>query len=182
MGLFNNYQHGSETAKADDGENKLALRALQELAKNGFGLIPGAQNREDEFRRGYSETYEALARDAQRDVPVHETSSTAANSPSTQGGSTMATNQTVEQQIALLKEMGRYIWQLKNALEQASTTYDTAMKGMEGRGMDATVSQFYDVHVVPLQNHLKLAEDGLADEALPSLQKIIQYLENLPKV
>ena len=94
----------------------------------------------------------------------------------------MATNQTVEQQIALLKEMGRYIWQLQGALQEASNTYDQQMKGMEGLGMDATVSDFYNIHVVPLRNHLRLAENGLTDEALPSLQKIIQYLENLPKV
>jgi hypothetical protein len=190
MGLFDGYQRGAEAAKADSGENKAVKRVLEEFARNGFGLIPGAQNREDEFRRGYTETYDTLTRDAQRNVPVHDTTGASplptqsASSPqTTQGNSApMATNQTVEQQIELLKEMGRYIWELKNALETASNTYDKQMKGMEGRGMDATVTQFYTVHVVPLQKHLQLTQDGLKDEALPSLKKLIQYLENLPPV
>jgi hypothetical protein len=184
MGLFDGYQRGAAAAKADGGENKLTARALEEFARNGFGLMPGAQNREDEFRRGYSETYETIARDAQRNVPVQITSQVTATDfiQSTQGDFTMATNQTVEQQIAILKEMGRYIWQLQNALQEASNNYDQQMKSMEGRGMDATVSDFYNIHVVPLRNHLRLAEDGLTDEALPSLQKIIKYFEDLPRI
>lgn len=182
MGLFDGYQRGSQAAKADGGKNKLPMRALQEFAKNGFGLTPGAEIREAEFRRGYSETYETLTRDAQRNLPVKMTSSFSPPSHQPlQGGFTMTTNTSVDQQIEILKEMGRYIWQLKSALQEASNTYDQQMKGMEGRGLDKTVNDFYNTHVTPLRKHLHLVEDGLTDEALPSLQKIIQHLENFPR-
>lgn len=181
MGLFDGYRRGSQAAKADGGKNKLPMRALQEFAKNGFGLTPGAEIREAEFRRGYSETYETITRDAQRNVPVQIASSVLPSHPPIQGTFTMTTNTSVDQQIALLKEMGRYIWQLKGALEEASNTYDQQIKGMEGQGMDKTISDFYDAHVTLLRKNLRLVEDGLTEEALPSLQKIIHHLENMPK-
>lgn len=190
MGLFDGYKRGAEAAKLDAGENKLASRSIKEFAKNGLGLIPGAKNREDEFRKGYVETNQQIIRDAQRDVPIHESNElshvgkgAASRSTKTQQGKqTMASNRSVDEQIEMLKEMGRYIWALKGALEEASINYEREIKGMEGRGMDATVGRFYDVHVIPLLNHLKLAEDGLSDEALPSLKKIIDHLEALPRV
>ena len=188
MGLFDGYQRGAASAKADGGENKLTARALEEFARNGFGLMPGAQNREDEFRRGYSETYETIARDAQRNVPVQVTSQSTSHVTatdfiqSTQGDFTMATNQNIEQSIELLHEMGRIVRTYKDALADARVAFENKIKDRVGEGMDATVNQFYENHVVDVSQQIKSSEDYLMDKALPKLWDIIQALKNLPKV
>lgn len=184
MGLFDGYQRGAAAAKADGGENKLTARALEEFARNGFGLMPGAQNREDEFRRGYSETYETIARDAQRNVPVQITSQVTATDfiQPTQGDFTMATNQNIQQSIELLHEMGRIVRNYKDALSDARIAFENEIKNRVGQGMDATVNDFYENHVADVSKRIKSSEDYLIDEALPKLWDIIQILENLPKV
>lgn len=49
-------QLGHEDGK--NGDNRLALRALQRIATNPSSWLPGAENRDNEFRRGYLTGFE----------------------------------------------------------------------------------------------------------------------------
>lgn len=160
MGLFDGYQRGAEAAKADGGKNKLTARALEEFARNGFGLIPGAQNREDEFRHGYSETYQAMARDTQRDVPVHfstSTTSTAFNQ-STQGDFTMSNNQpangvnglTLEAQRDLFISLRDYLIQFEVGLSKANFKYKNQMQALESVLISNYHFRLMQEHVEPI--------------------------------
>lgn len=189
MGLFDGYQRGAAAAKADGGENKLTARALEEFARNGFGLMPGAQNREDEFRRGYSETYETIARDAQRNVPVQITSQVTATDfiQPIQGDFTMATHSassqtggysalTLEAQRDLFISLRDYLVSFNTGLSNANQKYKHQMEALEVGLIKNFHSRLKQEHYEPTTAANSNIGDFIVRNSSPDLWKQISHI------
>lgn len=202
--MADDYRKGTEAAAADFPRNRLASRALGQLARNGFGLLPGSQAREAEFLDGYRDTHRAKSTDTQRVLQVELGGSSGAASSSTlTEGSAMSTSQNYANQVAsqvnsvhnnaggtsgtlshqaqvdLLQELRAYLLRFETGLDKVASDYRQKVAYLEGQMMQEDHRGFEQNHLAPALSLINQLRQLIMDESVPVLDQAIgDYLNH----
>lgn len=202
--MVDDYRKGTEAAAEDFPHNRLASRALGQLAKNGFGLLPGAQAREAEFRDGYRDTHRAKSTDSQRVIQAKLGGTPSADSSSTQTeGPAMSSSRSYANQVAaqvnsvhnnaggssgtlsyqaqvdLLQELRAYLLRFETGLDKAASDYRQKVAYLEGLMMQEDHRGFEQNHLAPALSLINQLRQLIMDESVPVLDQAIgDYLNH----
>lgn len=202
--MADDYRKGTEAAAADFPRNRLASRALGQLARNGFGLLPGSQAREAEFLDGYRDTHRAKSTDTQRVLQVELGGSSGAASSSTlTEGSAMSSSQNYANQVAsqvnsvhnnaggtsgtlshqaqvdLLQELRAYLLRFETGLDKVASDYRQKVAYLEGQMMQEDHRGFEQNHLAPALSLINQLRQLIMDESVPVLDQAIgDYLNH----
>jgi hypothetical protein len=199
--MADDYRKGADAASTDFPRNRLASRALGQLAKNAFGLLPGAQAREQEFMDGYRDTHRMLATDEQRFlqtkiVPSSPASSQPPNSSS--GSPTMSRRDLVNRvsaqsygitssgggvadynhQMELLMQLIAYLQSFEDGMQDAQAGYRQRVEELGQEMMVQDHRHFLEEHLQPAESLLNGLRALLINESVPYLQRKIDALRN----
>lgn len=202
--MADDYRKGTEAAAADFPSNRLASRALGQLARNGFGLLPGSQAREAEFLDGYRDAHRAKSTDTQRVLQVELGGSSGAASSSTlTEGSAMSSSQNYANQVAsqvnsvhnnaggtsgtlshqaqvdLLQELRAYLLRFETGLDKVASDYRQKVAYLEGQMMQEDHRGFEQNHLAPALSLINQLRQLIMDESVPVLDQAIgDYLNH----
>jgi hypothetical protein len=161
----NGNKHGHEDGK--QGENRLASRAFKRFLQIDQ-ILPGAENRHDEYRRGYLTGFEDEVRVIHTDSLTHSQN---------QGIKTMA--KSFAHQTQLLSELKTFLGQFQQRLESVSNSYRNKIELLhdEGELMDETYRDFVQEQLEPTQDLIKKLIEHIEYNDIPAVQKAINDIE-----
>lgn len=206
--MSDDYRKGAEAAAQDFPHNRLAARALGQLARNGLGLLPGAQAREAEFLEGYRDTHRARSSDAQRVHSVRTVEETAVQSGMatvSSGGFPMSSSQQISHgvtsqvasihdrgpggstlgyasQVELLQELRAYLLRFEAGLAKAGADYQQKVAYLEGMMMREDHAEFTENHLAPALMLMHQLRELLMEESVPALERVIGHLQDTPRI
>lgn len=171
--MSDEYSKGAKAAAQDDPHNRLASRAFGQLAKNAFGLLPGSQAREDEYRDGYRDTHRAMAADRQRTLNVQP----AAGGPSLNnpGGSMTPQNRgasgalSYAAQMGLLAELKAYLLAFDDGLDDVDRKYRSQMDALDGVMMREDHNLLVSDHMEPTCLGVRRVQEWIVGGSVPAL-------------
>ena len=177
--MSDDYRKGTEAAAQDYPHNRLPSRALGQLAKHGFGLMPGSQARETEFRDGYRDTYRAKSTDAQRTITTQSsTSGNSSMSNSQNHGSHLAYGS----QIELLQELQAYLRRFEAGLSKVDMDYRQKVEYLGGMMMREDHAEFIENHLSPAHALIIQLRQLIMEESVPALERVVQHLQDTPHI
>ena len=161
----NGNQHGHEDGKT--GDNRLASRSVKRLFK-ADQVILGAENRHDEYRRGYTTGFEDEVRTKKVTTENHNST----------GNLPMSSEQSFAHQIELLENLNQYLENFQERLLGVSANYQKKVGELhEGGLMDETHRDFVEQQLEPTQAMIQQLIEHIGDNNLPAVKREIAYLE-----
>ena len=183
--------HGHTDGKV--GDNNLPSRAAKRLLKLDQ-LLPGAENRHDEYRRGYMQGFEdeSRIRAASESVsltisPLQEismsTNDVRHNVPSQVHGIVSGSGggqPRFDMQLEMLRNLKQYLQAFQEKLNTQSTFYQKFVDDLSGDGMIVEMHQKIEIEMMQTRQNLQNVISQIEGSDLPEVNKWIAYLENRP--
>ncbi|WP_295386132.1 hypothetical protein [uncultured Thiodictyon sp.] len=162
-------QHGHEDGRG--GDNRLAARAARRLLDLG-SYLPGAENRDDEYRRGYLAGFEDEVR-VQRVTPA------APGTPRPTGAAAMSNATSFAHQIELLQSLRHYLSEFQERLQGVSANYQRKVDALHAEGglMDETYRDLVEQQVSETRALIERLVEHIGANDIPAVQREIGYLE-----
>lgn len=113
------------------GDNRLPSRALNRLLQPDQ-LLPGAQNRHDQYRKGYAQGNEDEGRLRSAAASVNNQALHQESAMSYQAGGTSGS---IDEQLQLLQRMREYLHTLNEFLDNQSNVYQSRVDQVGGDGL-----------------------------------------------
>ena len=165
-------QHGHEDGK--EGDNHLAMRSVKRLFQPDQ-LLPGAENRHGEYRRGYLTGFE----DEVRVTHVTVSSAPATPSSANPGASAMSHATSYAYQIELLQHLKQYLADFQERLLGVSANYQRKVDELHGEGgwMDETHRDFAENQLDVTRAMIANLVNHIAENDIPAVEREIGRLE-----
>lgn len=171
--MSDEYRKGTESASQDFPHNRLASRAFGQLAKNAFGLLPGSQAREDEFRDGYRDTHRAMSADRQRTLNIQPASG---GIPLSSSGSNMTTQNrsasgalSYAAQMGLLADLKSFLLAFNAGLDDVDRKYRSQMDTLDGVMMREDHNLLVSDHLEPTCRGIRRVQEWIVTGSVPAL-------------
>jgi len=168
--FYEGYKLGALDGKS--GDNKLASRSFKRLVSKIGSWLPGAENRDAQFREGYLTGFNDKVRTIQ-------TSNIAPNNttlPAT--GGTMSSSTSFSHQVELLLGLKQYLNDFQDRLSGVSANYERKLNELHGAGLMEETYQRYSANELT-QTKAMIARliEHIEQSDLPAVNKEIAYLE-----
>lgn len=177
--MSDEYRKGADAAAQDFPHNRLASRAFGQLAKNAFGLLPGSQAREDEFRDGYRDTHRTLSTDQHRTLTTQSKTPGNFNSqpPTAMAQSTQNAGSALSYaaQKALLGELKSYLLAFNDGLRDVDHKYRTQMDALDGVMMREDHNLLVSDHMEPTCSGIRRVQEWIEGGSVPALSAQIAH-------
>lgn len=162
----NGNRDGHDDGKS--GDNRLAVRSAERLL-HVSAYLPGAENRDAEYRRGYVAGFAD-------EVRVHHV---APADGSQGGGFPMSQATSFAHQIELLQNLKQYLMTFQERLGAVSEAYQRKVDQLHDEGglMDETYRDYVVNCLEPTRALIARMVEHIDESDIPAVEREIQYLE-----
>lgn len=163
------------TTDGETGHNRLALRSFQRMGKL-TSWLPGAANRDQEFREGYKQAFQDRIRTIRtiQPIPVNTVSGATA---STSQGVSMSNETSFIHQVELLSNLKQYLNDFQERLLGVSANYANKVDALHGAGMmEETYQAFSARELSETRAMIQRLVDHIEANDIPAVEKEINYL------
>ena len=146
-----------------DGDNKLAMRSAQRLVTDIGSWLPGADNRDHQYRAGYRAGFHDKVRIIQT---------------TTAPEGSMSSTTSFAHQIDLLDELEKYLSDFQERLMGVSANYQRKVDGLHQAGMmGETYYRYVENELAQTQAMIAKLVEHISASDIPTVQGEIAYLE-----
>lgn len=179
--MAKDYSKGQKLGQQDGatGDNKLAFRSFKRLITEVGSWLPGADNRDAEFRAGYKDGFRDRVRTLQTTPAETATSSTHRNRQNQPAnGGSMSHSTSFRHQVELLQGLKQYLSDFQERLLGVSSNYQRKLDELHSAGlMDETYKRYVERELAETQAMIKRLVDHIDANDIPTVERETSYLE-----